>query len=271
MVRAIALFLLWSIPRWASSFELTVDFAEGHYWASLPISLSLYDDGSLESPVLEALEEALLEGIRRWEMATGILGIWRYDGVTSSKSGNVVYWSRNFQVESGLKGSNVLGATIRRTRVPYIQETNILLNNKYFSLNQAELIQVIVHELGHTVGLDHSSDQNAIMAASLRFGDSRQNINSDDQAGFTWVIKEMENRQNGTSNDPNFTKLTQSVNGSSGGGIPSCGTVQDSSDISGPENNFFSILVSLLLGMLLFPSFLVTNALGKRLLPLKLS
>jgi len=52
-----------------------------------------------------------------------------------------------------------------------------------------DLESVLLHELGHASGLDHSRNSEAIMRAGIKPGQTRRNLHEDDLAGICNVIK----------------------------------------------------------------------------------
>lgn len=248
----------------AHGFELTTDFKQGYYWDSFPIELSVVDDGSLTSSELDRLVQSLNHGIEKWHAELNLnVELWRFTGITNSKIGNSVYWESNFAAVTGLSGSQVLGATVRTTRTPLMRQVDLVLNRTYLYLGDEELNQVIIHELGHSIGLDHSSDYNSIMYAQINVSFPSQEILQDDYSGINYIVDEMIKRQQGISTDRNFQVLTEeskSQNASSL--VPSCGTIKDINS-GGGDGDGGSFLISLLLGC-----FLVL--IGKKF-PLKMS
>lgn|GEM_PF-1348236 len=52
-----------------------------------------------------------------------------------------------------------------------------------------DLESVLLHELGHALGLDHSRNQNAVMRAGIRPGQARRMLSDDDAAGVCAVAR----------------------------------------------------------------------------------
>jgi len=159
------LLLLISAP--AMAYEFTIDFKNGFYWANLPISISVSEGNANRKAKLETLSKS---AISVWEQSTG-LKIWDY----SSGTRNVIRWSTNFEAETRMSSSTTLAVAIRYTSGPYFAKTEIVLNGNHpmlddsrgFSTDSA-VFKTLIHELGHTMGLDHDQwNQNAVMYPSL--------------------------------------------------------------------------------------------------------
>jgi len=59
------------------------------------------------------------------------------------------------------------------------------------SPNAIDLESVFLHELGHALGLDHSQNQDAVMRAGLKPGQTRRTLHDDDVAGICAITKMM--------------------------------------------------------------------------------
>ncbi|MFT6069427.1 MAG: hypothetical protein ACJAT2_001292 [Bacteriovoracaceae bacterium] len=177
----------------AHTFEYTSDFKNGFYWGSLPIGINKFvtdpNDGPELSQIVGNSENA-------WEGAAG-RDLWSFNSgviVTSSYSGNYIRWSDNFGAETGYDPTQTLAITIRYTSGPHMVRTEIILNGNMASLRNNEnglLDKTILHEMGHTLGLDHSF-QNAIMGA---YASNISTLQWDDVQGVNAVIDETLYRQ----------------------------------------------------------------------------
>lgn len=242
------LFIFYSAD--GSAFSLTNDFQDGFYWKEFPINLSVVDDPSYDYQKIADLEWALAQAIEQWSEKTYGIEFWRLDVPidVSEQTKNFVKWDRNFEANSGLIGSQYLAVTIRRALIPFIARVEILMNPHYIDLDRDEIVKILVHELGHTIGLDHSVDANSIMSASIRLGPySNQSITVDDVAGLNYIYTEMGSRQAGSSNDPAYLELQSSRDqNSSKEFVPSCGTIKD---INGGGGGSGPFLPSFLFGL----------------------
>jgi hypothetical protein len=222
-------------------FSFTSDFSKGFYWQSFPIKMSKFvtdaSDGAL-------LEEITNEAVQEWEDATG-KNLWDISPVqiSSAVSGNYIKWSDHFGSETGYDPSKTLAITIRYNQGTFFEQTVIILNGSLSYLRQNwgnTLKATILHEIGHTLGLDHSKE-NAIMAASLS---SLTTLQQDDFDGVNAVVDETIKRQSSGYISP-FSGNEQDEKK----GAPTCGTIEEMG--KGPKNGAGNFIGSLIVGFLM--------------------
>ena len=227
------------------AYTFTDDFKKGFYWASFPIGMEKFVVDSSEGPLLQQLTD---EAEQQWENAVG-MNIWDINPVKVTREiyGNYIKWSSNFAAETGYDSANTLAVTIRYRSGTHITKTVIILNAEISALKQnfaGLLRKTIIHEMGHTIGLDHSDQTAAIMFASVG---PAGGVNSDDANGAIAVINETQRRQ-ATGFVSQFAADEEEY---ANGFLGACGTVQlvnNSGDGPGPGAQFFS---SLLIGLML--------------------
>lgn len=174
-----------SLPAWG--FKLTQDFVNGFYWASLPINITVIDSNASRKATLERLAA---RSVQEWESRSG-LDLW---DLTSAASTNVIRWSDNFAAETNMDPRSVLAVAIRYTSGPYFAKTEIVINGSNdFNKIEKDLYTTITHELGHTMGLDHSDVPWAVMAPSLQL--NYVGLQSDDIDGMKEAYTQTSNRQ----------------------------------------------------------------------------
>lgn len=178
-----------AFPAWA--YRFTTDFDNGFYWKSLPIAITVLESDPVRKDLLESLAQT---AIQEWEDRTQ-LSLWDFTGSQASPSSrNIIRWSNNFAQETRMDASSVLAVAIRYTDGPYFAKTEIIINgNHSLNNNEMHLRTTLTHELGHTMGLDHSDVPDAIMAPSLQPWYS--GLHYDDVNGMQGAYAEMEHRQ----------------------------------------------------------------------------
>jgi hypothetical protein len=184
----ILIFLI-SLPAWG--FRLTVDFANGFYWANLPINITVLDNDTSRKATLESISK---KAIQEWEERSG-LTLWAFKASNgTSASSNVIRWSENFAAETRMDPVSVLAVAIRHTVGPYFARTEIVINgNHYLNRDLNHLRTTLTHELGHTMGLDHSDVYRAIMAPTLQ--NPYHGLDRDDVEGIVHIHNESQHRQ----------------------------------------------------------------------------
>ena len=216
LIRLIFIFCI-TIPAYA--YNLTQDFTNGFYWASLPVKFIIKESDPARKELLTKLTEA---AIKQWEEETG-LAIWE---LALEGTGNIIRWSSNFGAETRMDPASVLAVAIRYTDGPYFAKSEIIINgthsafNSMFdSTNNMNIGTTLVHELGHTMGIDHSEVSEAVMAPTLQY--PYTGLHTDDLDGMTDAFAQTEKRQTTRYVSPlaysEETKSTQALNcGSTG-------------------------------------------------------
>lgn len=232
MWKKLILGLLLTTPAWG--YRLTSDFTNGFYWHVLPINIMVVEGDTTLKSKLEYLSRL---AVQDWENNTG-LSLW-----TNATSGtnNIIRWSRNFGAETKMDPASVLAVAIRYTDGPYFAKTEIIINGGHIYNQQNNyLLTTITHELGHTMGLDHSDVSEAIMAPSLQLNSS--GVRQDDIDGMNDAISQTLHRQETNYVSP----LAYQDEGKSSSPL-SCGTVAVSTTAS-PASGLISLAAGILIG-----------------------
>ncbi len=224
--------LLFAVSSSAFAYNLTTDFKNGFYWATLPINITVVDGNETRKNLLTTIAK---KAITEWEQESG-LSLWDF---TEAGTPNVIRWSDRFEQETKMDPMSVLAVAIRYTEGPYFAKTEIVINGNHF-LNQSveHLYTTITHELGHTMGLDHSDDMLAVMAPTLQ--DPYNGLQTDDLEGLREVESQTEHRQTTRYVSPLAYEKEAKAS------PLSCGTVGPAGASS--ANTFLSLGAGLLIG-----------------------
>jgi hypothetical protein len=170
----------------SQAFNVTDDFSSGFYWKNYPISFTIDEN---DKEVKENLETLAMDAIEEWESKTG-LSLWSLE----FGSKNLIRWSKNFEQDTNMDPSTVLAVAIRYTNGPYFVRSEIIINGSHpLNFDSTNLLTTLIHELGHTMGLDHSDEVQAVMAPNLQ--DPYLGLHNDDIEGINYLAEVSEKRQ----------------------------------------------------------------------------
>lgn len=151
----------------------------------LPITLYIHE--SVPQTAYTAIENA----VKDWEVAMGrpmfrVGGYGIKSSATPQQDGvNMIYWMPTWEVEKASEQA--------RTSVYWIsneiKETDIRVNATNFSFftdtptssRDVHLESLILHELGHVLGLKHEDHSNSVMATYLAYQAKRTDISARDK------------------------------------------------------------------------------------------
>lgn len=227
----------------AWAYQFTDDFKNGAHLLSFPFAFSVASIS--DSNTVSIIEDAMQE----WENSLNF-DIWSLNTDTSNV--NAIRWSDQFGQETGLDETTTLAVTTRNAYGPYLRKVEIILNSKFPHLRENAdnvLYRTVLHELGHTIGLDHSDVVSTVMSAYLT---GLESLTYDDLQGAQAAITETQRRQKideqlGVTEES--LRTSSALKTSNTGGVPSCGTIQDlksAGSSKGAKNNVASMLIGTL-------------------------
>jgi hypothetical protein len=222
----------------AHAYNFVDDFDQGFYWNSIGIDLKVVEPDPNAGALLKAVVE---NAANAWNQALG-QQLFTVDPTiySSNPGGNIIRWSYDIGAETNFDPSQTLAVTLRWIEYTHYTRTAILLNAQLPSMSQLNTMQdTMLHELGHTYGLGHSDNYNAVMYYQY-VGTSA--LTSDDVNGMSALVLETQRRQAERFISPLATE------GETRSTALSCGTV-DLNSGDGPGGPM-SVLLSLALGLL---------------------
>lgn len=268
-MKAKAIFLILGVIlglKTSYAYQFTEDFVNGIYWRNFPITMKTFVDTASEGSVLSQL---ISEAEQEWENSTGT-DIWSFPDsyeVSNSYSGNYIRWSNNFAEETGYSPISTLAVTIRYRVGTYFTQTEIILNGENAKLRANQngiLYQTILHELGHTIGIDHSEYTSAVMYASLQGIDR---LSFDDQEAILALMDQTVERQETGYISALATETRTDKNALACGSVA---FINSDDNNNGPGNGALTVVFGFLL-TLLFSQLTSTKATGRQKLPILIS
>ncbi len=228
-------------------YEFSPDIMQGMYWQSFPIKMQVVvptDDGGLLLNLVRECE-------REWERDLGV-DIWDIREATANDQ-NTIFWEDNFGVATGYNPAQTLALTVRHQQGGFFTKVQIILNGSLSILKQnwSNLLKkTLLHEMGHTIGLDHSTEPAIMQAYIGTYGQ----LEDDDIQGGNAVIDKQRHYQAIGYISPLAAEDQQMI---------SCGTISfDSGGGSGGGPS--SYILSLVMGLL---PLLLMSSQGRKLFP----
>lgn len=261
MKRIILLFLLLSNSAFA--YRYTVDFSQGFYWQVFPVKLVRIGDD-----FTGMLDQVSTMAMNTWE-DTVVVGdnIW---DLTNVSQVNTIRWSNNPDDFRGVDMNSTLAIAVRYNQIPYLVKAEIIINKNQTIFNSGtaaqkrlNLYKVVLHELGHTLGLDHNSVvSGSIMAPSINDISYACNMGSynnclvnyledDDIAGAQAAFQTHRERQITHHTFALENQLPTQVSTQSAGACGTVSLVTDNDDQDPPNQFLGSMVLGLCLMLLL--------------------
>jgi len=206
-IPALLLLALWFSPAPAGAFERSRDPDNESvclWWKSRSIVYYINESCSDDMNIEHCLR-AVQDAFQVWNVVPGADFQLVYGGTTPRRDVGFdeQNWSNNINLVIWYEDSWLGGdrSAIALTTNTYdssngeIVDADIEMNGVYFTFSTPEssytitdIQNTLVHEVGHVVGLDHSSDSNASMFATAQQGETiKRDLSQDDTDGMSFI------------------------------------------------------------------------------------
>ncbi len=248
--------LIFLITSNVFAYNFTDDFNNGFYWNTMPINFAVSEPNQQAGSFLKAMVE---DAVDEWESSLG-QQLWDIDPTVlavNPGNRNLIRWSSDIEGETGHNAASTLAVTLRYINGPYYYKSEIILNAQHPTLGTMNgLKSTLMHEFGHTYGLGHSNNNQAIMYFQYT---GSQILANDDLDGMSALVAETQRRLA-------IGYISPLAFEEEGGQTTSCATVDINPDSGGGPGGPFSILFSLVLGLLMFSP---VSTLKRKTLPIQ--
>ena len=180
--------------------QQTSDFVvNGNLWSPSSVPVSVRYNRQDEAPGVTGVQNVIQDSISTWNAVTPTTFSFAYDGETTAQPGSCdseIHLDGINTVKFAPIAGDALGVTcavfLGSAAGAQLVEFDMVLSNApglwstaaQTPTDRFDLPSTILHELGHSAGLGHSSDLESAMNPILSMGTQRRNLNGNDIAGL---------------------------------------------------------------------------------------